>query len=79
MYVFPAATTPPPERFMLAAEYLQKESEEQKEFEDLLKHVSPETLRALKEEQDGNDDKASEEIDSAKISDVLKRDIGAGS
>lgn len=78
IYVFPVSTTPPPEKFMLEAEYLQQEGEEQKEFEELLKHVSPETLRALKEDQDTKDNNASEALDGNKILDVLKQDIGTG-
>ena len=78
IYVYPVSTLPPPEKFMLEAEYVQQEGEEQKEFEDLLKHVSPETLRALKDDQDAKDNNASEAIDGNKILDVLKQDIGAG-
>ncbi|KAF2447829.1 hypothetical protein P171DRAFT_429430 [Karstenula rhodostoma CBS 690.94] len=76
IHVFPESTSPPPEKFMLEAEYLQQEGEEQREFDDLLKQVGPETLRALKEEQ-GHDDMAGEPIDSDRILDVLKQDIGA--
>ncbi|KAJ4354415.1 Box C/D snoRNA accumulation [Didymosphaeria variabile] len=77
IYVFPESTYPPQDKFMLEAEYLQQEGEEQKELEDLLKHVSPETLRALKEEHSG-DNNAGEQIDSDRILDVLKQDMGAG-
>ncbi|KAL1599751.1 Box C/D snoRNA accumulation [Paraconiothyrium brasiliense] len=77
IYVFLESTHPPQEKFMLEAEYLQQEGEEQKELDDLLKHVSPETLRALKEEH-RDDNNAGEQIDSDRILNVLQQDIGAG-
>ncbi|KAF1956217.1 hypothetical protein CC80DRAFT_492482 [Byssothecium circinans] len=76
IYVFTSSATPPPEDFMLEDEYIKQESEDQKEFEDVVKHLNPETLRALRNDDEGN--KAGEELDSKKILDVLKRDIGAG-
>jgi hypothetical protein len=76
IHVFPESTHPPPDKFMLEADYLRQESEEQIEFDELLKQVSPETLRALKEER-GPDETAGEHIDSDRILDVLKQDIGA--
>ncbi|KAF1968398.1 hypothetical protein BU23DRAFT_541392 [Bimuria novae-zelandiae CBS 107.79] len=77
IHVFPSAADPPHGKFMMEAEYLQQEGEEQKELEDLLKHASPETLRALKGEPDTNDN-ANDEIDSKRILDVLRQDIGTG-
>lgn len=77
IYVFPEHTAPPSHRFMHEADYLQQEGEEQKELQDLLKHVSPGTLRALRQEQ-GDDVNAGEQIDSDAILNVLKQDIGAG-
>jgi hypothetical protein len=74
IHVFPSTNAPPSEAFMYEAEYIKQEGEEHKEFEDLLKHASPETLRALRNEQE--DDKTGEELDSRKILDVLKQDIG---
>lgn len=76
IYVFPEASSPPAEKFMLEADYLQQEGEEQKEFDELLKHVGPEMLRAPKEEH-GYDKMADEHIDSNRILNVLKQDMGA--
>lgn len=76
IYGFPATTSPPSEQFVLEEAYLKQEDEEQKEFDELLMTARPETLRALK--QEAGDDNASGEIDSSKILDVLKQDIGAG-
>ncbi|KAF2638015.1 HIT finger domain-containing protein [Massarina eburnea CBS 473.64] len=76
IYLFPESTKPPPEDFMLNDEYARQEGEEQKEFEDLIQHVGPEALRAIR--NDHEDDKAGEELDSKKILDVLKQDISAG-
>ncbi|KAK7193798.1 hypothetical protein DPSP01_011852 [Paraphaeosphaeria sporulosa] len=76
IHVFPESTSPPPEKFVLEAEYLQQEDEEQKELDELLKQVGTETLHALKEEH-GEDSMAGEHIDSDRILDVLKQDMGA--
>lgn len=76
IHVFRQTSSLSPDRFMLEAEYLQQESEEQKEFDELLKQVSPETLRALKEER-GEDSAAAEHIDNDRLLDVLKQDLGA--
>jgi hypothetical protein len=76
IYAFPVTDQPPPAEFMLEQEYIIEEGEQQKEFEDLIKDISPETLRALKASDD--DDVASAEIDSKVILDVLKQDLGAG-
>ncbi|KAJ4296756.1 Box C/D snoRNA accumulation [Kalmusia sp. IMI 367209] len=76
IYVFPITVSPPPEQFMLEAQYLQQEGEEQQEFEDIIKNVSPQTLRALNEQH--SNDNADDDINSDRILDVLKQDIGAG-
>jgi len=74
IYAFPVSDQPPPAEFMLEQEYVIEEGEQQKEFEDLMKDVSPETLRALKASND--DEEASAEIDSKAILNVLKQDLG---
>jgi hypothetical protein len=76
IYAFPVSTQPPPEHFMLEEEYLIEEREQQKEFEDLMKDVSPETLQALKTSDDN--DEATTELDGKAILDVLKQDLSAG-
>jgi hypothetical protein len=78
IYAFPVPDQPPPADFMLEQEYLVEEGEQQKEFEDLMKDVSPETLRALKASESGADNDAAAELDSKAILDVLKQDLGAG-
>jgi hypothetical protein len=76
IYAFSDTLTELPEGFMLEEEYIKHEGEEQKEFEDLLKHAHPEVLRALSDNNDNGDDKAGDELDSRKILDVLKQDLG---
>ncbi|KAF9740876.1 hypothetical protein PMIN06_012834 [Paraphaeosphaeria minitans] len=76
IHVFPESTPPPPEKFMFEPEYLYEEGEEQKEFDELLKQVGPETLRALKKEH-GESSMTGQHIDSDRIVDVLKQDMGA--
>lgn len=78
IYMFPEATTPPDDVFMMEDAYVQQERDEQAELENALKAVDPETLRAL-EKSEGGADKGEEEgdIDGNKILDVLKRDLGA--
>jgi hypothetical protein len=76
IYAFPISYQPPSEDFMLNNDYLIEEREQQKEFEDLMENISPETLHALKASGDGNE--ARTEIDGKAILDVLKQDIGAG-
>lgn len=62
---------------MLEEEYMEEEGEEQKEFEDLLKHAHPEILRALQGDNgDDGDEKAGDQLDSKKILDVLNQDLG---
>lgn len=76
IYAFPDTLTGLPEGFMLEKEYMKDEGEEQKEFEDLLKHAHPEILRALNDTGDDEDEKAGHELDSKKILDVLQQDLG---
>lgn len=76
IYAFPDTLTELPQGFMLEEEYMKQEGEEQKEFEDLLKHAHPEILRALNDTGDGGDEKADAGLDSRKILDVLKQDLG---
>lgn len=73
-HVFPFSTAPSPNKYMLDEAYAKKEGEEQQEFEALIKSTSPDTLLHLNAEDAS--DKAHEEIDSEKILDVLKQDIG---
>lgn len=76
IYAFPVSQSPPSEEFMLEHEYLIEESNQQKEFESMVKGMSPEALHALKGSSDENE--KSEQIDSNAILDVLKQDLGAG-
>jgi succinate dehydrogenase flavin-adding protein (antitoxin of CptAB toxin-antitoxin module) len=68
-----------PEEFMLEEEYAMLEGEQQKEFDEMMKDLDPDILRRLKED-DGNaqmDDRGGDEdVDSKKILDVLKQDLG---
>ncbi|KAG9186546.1 hypothetical protein G6011_09654 [Alternaria panax] len=78
VYVFPATMDKLPEEFMLEEEYVMLEGEQQKEFDKMMKELDPEILRRLKE-GDGNahmDDRGDEDVDSKKILDVLKQDLG---
>ena len=59
---------------MLDEDYRKEEGEQQREFEELMKDVDPEILKRLKD--DGRSSKADEEVDSKKILDVLKQDLG---
>lgn len=59
---------------MLDEDYRKEEGEQQKEFEELMKDVDPEILKRLRD--DGTATKADEEVDSKKILDVLKQDLG---
>lgn len=74
VYYFPAATTDLPPEFMLDEEYRKEEGEQQREFEELMKDVDPEILRRLKD--DGSRSRGDEEVDSKRILDVLKQDLG---
>lgn len=75
VYYFPAATPELPSEFMLDEEYRKEEGEQQREFEELMKDVDPEILRRLKD--DGTNSKVDEEVDSKRILDVLKQDLGS--
>jgi hypothetical protein len=74
VYYFPAATPDLPPEFMLDEEYRKEEGEQQKEFEELMREVDPEILRRLKD--DGTRSRGDEEVDSKRILDVLKQDLG---
>lgn len=76
IYYFPTstATAEPPEGFILDEDYRREEGEQQREFEELMREVDPEILKRLKE--DGPHSKDDEEVDSKKILDVLKQDLG---
>lgn len=74
VYYFPAATSDLPSEFMLDEDYRREEGEQQREFEELMRDVDPEILRRLKD--DGAKGKGDEEVDSKRILDVLKQDLG---
>jgi hypothetical protein len=84
IYVFPAHMDDlPKEDFMLEEEYAQLEGEQQKEFDELMGELDPEILKRLKEGEDGvsrngvgGGGGGEEEVDSKKILDVLKQDLG---
>ena len=79
IYVFPPATEKLPEDFMLEEEYAKLEGEQQKEFDELMNELDPDILKRLKEGEDAQRHVgANEEVDSKKILDVLKQDIGEG-
>ena len=77
IYILPSAMQLP-EEFMLEEEYIRQEGEEQQEFDELLRELDPEILKRLKEERPQDERTREEEVDSKKILDVLKRDLGAG-
>lgn len=71
----------PKDEFMLEEEYAELEGEQQKEFDELMEELDPEILRRLKEGEDGPSRDGvgavgEEEVDSKKILDVLKQDLG---
>lgn len=74
IYYFPATTDELPEEFMLDEDYRKEEGEQQREFEEMMREVDPEILRRLK--NDGAGSKDDEEVDSKRILDVLKQDLG---
>ncbi|KAF9695726.1 hypothetical protein EKO04_005930 [Ascochyta lentis] len=74
IYYFPSITPDLPAEFMLDEEYRREEGEQQREFEELMKDVDPAILKRLRD--DGTSGKADEEVDSRKILDVLKQDLG---
>lgn len=74
IYYFPTATPSLPPEVMLDEDYRKEEGEQQREFEELMRDVDPEILRRLKD--DGTKSKGDEEVDSKRILDVLKQDLG---
>lgn len=74
IYYFPATTAALPEKFMRDEDYRKEEGEQQKEFEELMRDVDPEILRRLKDNKANSRDE--EEVDSKRILDVLKQDLG---
>lgn len=75
VYYFPAANPELPPEFMLDEDYRKEEGEQQREFEELMKDVDPGILSRLKD--DSLDSKVAEEVDSKRILDVLKQDLGS--
>lgn len=76
IYTFPSALEKLPEEYMLEEEYITLEGEEQKEFDELIRELDPEILRRLKEDGPPRDNRKDEEVDSKRILDVLKQDLG---
>ena len=71
----------PKDEFMLQDEYAELEGEQQKEFDELMGELDPEILKRLKEgdegaSRDGVAGVGEDEVDSKKILDVLKQDLG---
>ena len=79
IYMFPASAPQLPVDFMLEADYLKQEAHEDRELETLLKDVDPQTLKGLhaSEPSTSSAQAPGDEVDSARILDVLKRDLGA--
>jgi ribosomal protein S21 len=77
IYMFPTSAGQLPPDFMLEQDYIKQEGEEQRELETLLRDVDPQTLKGLREGEQSQTQTAGEEVDSARILDVLKRDLGA--
>lgn len=63
-----------PSGFMLDEQYRQEEGEQQKEFDELMKDVDPQILKRLKDDRTNSN--IEEEVDSKRILDVLKQDLG---
>ncbi len=61
---------------MLEDDYLKQEGEEQEEFDKLMRDLDPQILKRLKEDRSQGDEEKEEEVDSERILDVLKRDLG---
>ncbi|KAJ8106826.1 hypothetical protein OPT61_g9285 [Boeremia exigua] len=74
IYYFLPATPKLPDGFMLDEDYRKEEGEQQKEFEELMRDVDPEILRRLRD--NGSSSNVDEEVNSKKILDVLKQDLG---
>ncbi|KAF1944484.1 HIT finger domain-containing protein [Clathrospora elynae] len=78
IYAFPSSMAQLPDEFMLEEEYIKQEGEEQREFDELMRELDPEILRRLKEDGPPSDGVREEEVDSKRILDVLKQDLGGG-
>ncbi|KAL6706773.1 Box C/D snoRNA accumulation [Coniothyrium glycines] len=76
IYVFPSSTHDLPTDFMLEEEYSRQQGQEQEEFNDLIKELDPEILKRLKDDDATRYDGREVEVDSKKILDVLKQDLG---
>jgi hypothetical protein len=74
IFYFASTMSELPQNFMLDEDYRKEEGEQQREFEELMKDVDPEILKRLKD--DGTSNTADEEVDSKKILDVLRQDLG---
>lgn len=75
IHYFPSTTPELPKEFMLDQDYQKEEGEQQKEFEEMMQEVDPEILKRLR--NDATSSTADEQVDSKKILDVLKQDLGA--
>lgn len=75
IYCFATSAPELPEGFVLDEQYRQEEGEQQKEYEELMRDMDPEILKRLKQDETGSS-KREEEVDSKKILDVLKQDLG---
>lgn len=73
-YVFTGVSPQLPDEFMLEEDYVRQEQEEQREFDDMMRKVNPSALRAIRGQPPR--ETSDEEVDSARILDVLKRDLG---
>lgn len=74
IFYFSCTTSALPAEFILEEDYLKEEGEQQKEFEELMRDVDPEILKRLRD--DGTSSRVDEEVDSKRILDVLKQDLG---
>lgn len=78
IHVFPSPLEHLPDGFMLEEDYLKQESEEQKEFNELISELDPKILKRLTEDgrQHGSSMGKEERVDDKEILDVLKKDFG---
>lgn len=76
IYVFSKDMTELPKEFMLEEDYIKLEGEEQKEFDELIHELDPAILRRLRDDTSSRAEEQGEEVDSKKILDVLKQDLG---
>ncbi|KAI4625341.1 uncharacterized protein J4E87_005188 [Alternaria ethzedia] len=81
IHVFPAGMEKLPEDYMLEEEYAKLEGEQQREFDEMMQELDPEILKRLKEGEgrmpgDSSGGGGDEEVDSKRILDVLKQDLG---